>query len=299
MNFSHLASDEVYRSARSIPEALMRQAWWWAQDRSKDPRTKVGAVVYDLRTGASFFGYNGFNPGMPDYKEVWDCRDPEAAINKYNFVRHAEANALTKAQQLLGNLEGCFLVVTHLPCPACMKDWVAPSGIKQVYFNDEHDSHPLTWIHARIHGIEMTHIVAAGVGKFYSSKLAEPYEAQPSGGKVEVDGEAETAKVARPSRDKKGLWVEQHAIDQMRARFPDDVSGEDSDIRRLIFGLFYNGSEVGERVVDTAFVRVAYFNSGKAVALSCKDEGTRYAVITVLYVEDLEETGLIRFPDKE
>lgn len=291
MNFDHLDPDEVYTSKRSIPDSLLRAVWNWAQDRSKDPRTKVGAVVYDPKTGASFFGYNGFNSGMPDFKAVWDCRDQEAMINKYAFVRHAEPNAIEKAMKLLGNLEGCYLVVTHLPCPACMKDWIVPSGIKRVYFNDAHDEHPLSFIHAHQHNIQFIQVESPGVGKFWSDKLAEPY--------VPPITSEEVAHRVKNSKDKKSLWVEQHAIDQLRERFPDEVSGKDADLRRLLFGLFYNGAEVGERVVDTAFVRTSYFNSGTPIALSCKDEGHRYAVVTVLYVDELDETGLVRFPEKE
>ena len=88
-------------------------------------------------------------------------------------------------------------------------------------------------------------------------------------------------------------------MDRLRERFSDEVTGSDADLRRLLFGLFYNGAEIGERVVDTAFVRSAYFNSGKPIALSCKDEGHRFVVVTVLHLEDIESTGLVRFEEHE
>ena len=296
MNFDHLDPDEVYTSAQPIPVALLRAAWQWAQDRSKDPYCKIGAVVYHPESGASFFGYNGFNAGMPDYKALWDCKDRDSALNKFNFVRHAEANAISKAERLVGDMSSCYLVVTHLPCPACMKDFIAPSGIKRVYYNDPDKNHPLTWIHAKAHEISFVQIESPGVGKFYSDKLGEAWVPPDPARTEKVNPQpAEPPQAMHP--DRKTLWIEPHALDQLRERFPDEISGDDHDLRRLLFGMFYNGSEVGERVVSTSFVRVAYFKSGRGIALSCKDEGHRFAIVTVLYPEELHTTGLIRLPE--
>ncbi len=144
---------DVYVSEYSIPKALMRSAWLWAQDRCKDPRTKVGAVVYDPASKASFYGYNGFNEGQPDHKHLWDSRDRTNPPTKYDFVRHAEANAIEKAMRCIGNLSECILVCTHLPCPACMKDWIVPAKIKIIYFGEAHDNCPMSLTHAAIHNI--------------------------------------------------------------------------------------------------------------------------------------------------
>ena len=151
---------EVYRSAAAIPEALLALAQTWARDRSKDPRTKVGAVVYDFETGASFMGYNGFNRGMPDFQVIWDNRDRSSPLSKYHFVRHAEANAIEKATKLLGHLHDrtVILVLTHYPCPDCMTDHVIPAGIKSVFYADDHDFNPRTAVLAAIHGIALNKI---------------------------------------------------------------------------------------------------------------------------------------------
>jgi len=150
----------IYRSRVEIPEALLALATQWAQDRSKDPRTKVGAVVYDYETGASFMGYNGFNSGMPDFQVVWDNRERGTPNNKYRFVRHAEANAIEKATKLLGHLHGrnTVLVLTHYPCPDCMTDHIIPAGIKVVFFAEHHDANPTTATLAAIHGIALNQL---------------------------------------------------------------------------------------------------------------------------------------------
>ena len=147
----------------------MRVAWQWAQDRSKDPSTKVGAGVYHPDTGALFLGYNGFNAGVPDYKVAWDNRDAESPLSKYPRVRHAEANAVTKAWQCLGGREvrTCVLMVTHFPCHRCVVDFIAPSGIRQVYYGDTYPEDALTESAAEDAGVRLhhmpLHLVLAGM----------------------------------------------------------------------------------------------------------------------------------------
>ena len=146
----------TYESNWEVIPALLRQAWLWAQDRSKDPRTKVGAVVYDYASGASFFGYNGFPKGIPDDKALWDNRGRTKPYCKYNFVVHAESNAMRKATACLGtDLSRCILVITHFPCHRCMVDFVIPSGIKQVHVAKLDPPDPLTLALAELAGIQV------------------------------------------------------------------------------------------------------------------------------------------------
>lgn len=154
---------DVYLSRWPVYESVMRAAWLWAQDRSKDPSTKVGAGVYHPGTGALFLGYNGFNPGVPDTRERWDVRDLSAAENKYQAVRHAEANAITKAWQCLGGHEvrTCVLMVTNFPCHRCVVDFIAPAGIKSVYYGDTHPQDPLTELFSEENGVVLHHMPLA------------------------------------------------------------------------------------------------------------------------------------------
>lgn len=60
---------------------------------SKDPSTKVGAVLVDPRTSLVVgLGYNGFPRGVEDTQERYDNRDL-----KYKLVVHAEVNAVLMA----------------------------------------------------------------------------------------------------------------------------------------------------------------------------------------------------------
>ncbi len=138
-------NDDIYKSRISFVDAILLLAEQWAYFRSKDPNTKVGAVVYDPLTGGMHFGYNGFPPGFPDLKRLWDNRDPTKADNKYEYVVHAEVNAVTKALQAIGEpLTRCVLYVTHYPCHKCMKDVIIPSGLRSVVYGHEYPPDPYT-----------------------------------------------------------------------------------------------------------------------------------------------------------
>lgn len=123
----------VLRSERDMSDAILLVCQTWAQARSKDPKTKVGAAVFDPRTGGLFLGYNGFPAGVPDYTDRWD------GPHKYEWVVHAEANAIRKALMALHDLSDCTLYCTHEPCLACVRDWILPSGVRTVCFIHRRD----------------------------------------------------------------------------------------------------------------------------------------------------------------
>lgn len=255
--------NDVYTSARSIEESLLRAAWRWAQDRSKDPEVKVGAVVYDHETGASIFGYNGFNRGMPDLKSVWDNADRNDPTGKHAFVRHAEPNAIEKAWKLLGDISDCILVVTRMPCPACMKDWIVPSGIKSVFYSDHRKGSEASVGMARQHGISFTQLSSPGVGELYSGPLCEPHTPSVS-----------------PAASRR-VFIEPEVVDELRGHFPGVVSGTDADVIRLLIGMYHNAyehhSDSSNRSTRLAEFRGTPFH----IALSCVDDGYKIRVVHV------------------
>jgi len=90
---------------------------------SKDPSTKVGAVIARADKSIVSLGFNGYPRGVPDIN--LDDRD-----YKYPRVVHAEMNAILSART---SVEGCSLYVTMFPCSDCAKA-IIQSGIKEVYF---------------------------------------------------------------------------------------------------------------------------------------------------------------------
>lgn len=88
---------------------------------SKDPSTKVGAVIVDPDKRIVSTGFNGWPRGIPD--------NPDAQRDvKLHRTLHAETNAILFAHR---DLAGCTLYVTHFPCAACAAI-VIQSGITAV-----------------------------------------------------------------------------------------------------------------------------------------------------------------------
>ena len=91
-------------------------------DWSKDPSTKVGAVIVNDNKQVLGLGYNGFPRGVYDCPERYNNRSI-----KLLFVAHAERNALDNAT----SVEGATLYSTLFPCTECTKG-IIQRGIKRV-----------------------------------------------------------------------------------------------------------------------------------------------------------------------
>ncbi len=97
---------------------------------SKDPSTKVGAVIVGDNGQIVSQGYNGFPRKVEDLKERYDDRP-----TKYKFVVHAEMNAILNALYNGASVKDCSLFVHALPiCNECAKA-IIQSGIKDVYMD--------------------------------------------------------------------------------------------------------------------------------------------------------------------
>lgn len=90
---------------------------------SKDPSTKVGAVIVDGKKRVVSVGYNGFPIGVEDTEERYNDRP-----TKYKLVCHAERNALDNADN---SVDGCTMYVSLMPCAECAKSMIQ-KGIKKV-----------------------------------------------------------------------------------------------------------------------------------------------------------------------
>lgn len=89
--------------------------------RSKDPNTKVGAVlVKDNRIIG--VGYNGFPQGFKDNEELWQTE------KKYDYVVHAEMNAIFNSIQ---SVRGSSIYLPFWPCSGCAKN-LAAAGISEI-----------------------------------------------------------------------------------------------------------------------------------------------------------------------
>tara|TARA_B100000902_G_C27321949_1_gene925323 strand:- start:7479 stop:7910 length:432 start_codon:yes stop_codon:yes gene_type:complete len=90
---------------------------------SKDPSTKVGAVIVDPSNRLVSVGYNGFPKDITDNERLLD-RD-----KKYDIIVHAEVNAILFSNR---TLKGCTMYTWPFqPCPRCA-GLIIQSGIIRV-----------------------------------------------------------------------------------------------------------------------------------------------------------------------
>jgi dCMP deaminase len=112
-----------------------------AAQRSKDPNTQVGACIVDDQNRILSTGYNGFPHGCSDDEFPWN-RDESKGDTKYQFVVHAELNAILNARGK--SLAGSILYVGLFPCNECAKA-IIQAGVREVvYLSDKYRNTPGT-----------------------------------------------------------------------------------------------------------------------------------------------------------
>ena len=103
--------------------SLAREVAMW----SKDPSTQVGAIIVGNKKEVLSQGFNGFPRGIDDSKERYMCQQ-----TKYQYMVHAEMNAIYNASYRGVLLDGSTLYVYGLPiCSECAKG-IIQVGIKKV-----------------------------------------------------------------------------------------------------------------------------------------------------------------------
>ena len=97
---------------------------------SKDPSSKVGAVLVSPDRSIVIPGYNGLPRGIDDSTDRLLSREWKLAT-----VLHAELNAILTARQ---NVSGWAMYVTHHPCSNCASVMIQ-SGISCVHYRTDRD----------------------------------------------------------------------------------------------------------------------------------------------------------------
>jgi dCMP deaminase len=139
-NIGHEGMSRRDKEADFASQVEMRAALSWDEYfilialctslRSKDPRSKVGAVIVDQDNHIIGTGYNGFVRGADESKFSWNY-EGEWLKTKYPYVVHAEQNAVLNATS--NNLRDCILYTTLFPCNECARI-VAQKQIREVVF---------------------------------------------------------------------------------------------------------------------------------------------------------------------
>ncbi|KAK3792759.1 hypothetical protein RRG08_023092 [Elysia crispata] len=124
-------------------EYFMSMAFLSAQ-RSKDPRTQVGACIVNRDKKIVGIGYNGMPIGCSDDIMPWnrasDKSDAAWLESKSPYVCHAELNAVLNKNS--ADIKGCSIYVALFPCNKCAQV-VVQSGITEVvYYSDKYHDQP-------------------------------------------------------------------------------------------------------------------------------------------------------------
>jgi dCMP deaminase len=116
---------------------------------SKDPSTRVGAVVVSPDRQIVSTGYNGFPRGLADTEERLGDRD-----TKLQLVIHGEMNCITQAARYGISLKGCTMYTLAVdangtvwgsaPCTRCAVH-VIQAGIREVVSFTQRDV-PDRWL---------------------------------------------------------------------------------------------------------------------------------------------------------
>jgi dCMP deaminase len=95
--------------------------------KSKDERTKIGAVIVGSEHEIVSTGYNSFPRGIDDTVPRRQER-PE----KYYWMMHAEQNAIVNAARIGVSTKGCVMYLTcGIPCADCAKA-IINAGISKI-----------------------------------------------------------------------------------------------------------------------------------------------------------------------
>lgn len=104
---------------------------------SKDPSTKVGAILVGRNRHQIAMGYNGIPRGIADSEDRLKDR-----ATKLRFTQHAERNVL---DQVTFDTLGSTLIVTHFPCSECAKSIIS-KGIARVLYRSDNTSFNDRWL---------------------------------------------------------------------------------------------------------------------------------------------------------
>ena len=104
---------------------------------SKDPRTKVGAIIVKNNKILSL-GFNGAPMSFNDDLVPMDNNSQNIFKKKNTYIVHAELNAILNYSGNLSNFKDAEIYVSVSPCYECLKA-IAQVGIKKVIYKVKHD----------------------------------------------------------------------------------------------------------------------------------------------------------------
>lgn len=112
-----------------------------ASKRSPDKSTQVGASIISPRGRVLALGYNSGPAGYDLNKIPWDIK--EGNVTKYDYIIHAELNAILNYEGSSKDLIGSTIYLTLSPCHHCAL-MLVNRGIKKVVYLKEYQDFSMT-----------------------------------------------------------------------------------------------------------------------------------------------------------
>ncbi len=120
------------------------------KEKSKDKRTKIGAVIVGKDKEIVSTGYNSFPRGIEDNKKERQER-PE----KYYWFEHAERNAIYNAALIGVSTKGCTMYLTcGIPCADCARG-IINAGIIRIFAVRDGEAKSQKWKDSAERSMEM------------------------------------------------------------------------------------------------------------------------------------------------
>lgn len=121
--------DEIFKNDPITWDELFMGRVYEIARKSKDPRTKIGAVL--VKDGhAPLEGFNGIPKG------VLDLSDRMERPEKYHWMEHAERNVVNMAAKLGISTSGGVLYTQGFPCTDCIRG-VINCGIAEIVLHKQ------------------------------------------------------------------------------------------------------------------------------------------------------------------
>lgn len=99
---------------------------------SHDEHTEVGCIIIDEEENVDIVaGYNGFVREAPD-EDL-----PKTRPEKYEYMIHAEENAVLNAARLGRSVKGATAICTLSPCTKCTRA-LYQAGVSRVIFEEKY-----------------------------------------------------------------------------------------------------------------------------------------------------------------
>ena len=129
LNLKNIPNEKIRKSVERIPweHTFLLEAILWS-NRSHDAETKCGCVITRNNTILST-GYNGFIRGIDD------SALPNVRNFKYDFMIHAEHNAILNCVRNGISTIGSTIYITGQPCNWCLQ-YMWQAGIQNIVYTD-------------------------------------------------------------------------------------------------------------------------------------------------------------------